>query len=335
MRNFFLFLVLLFTPILYAQDIIFTKEGKRIEAKILEVSKAEIKYKAKSYLDGPTFTIPVEDLKSVVYGNGMETIYSGDEIVTKMPDEKVAEISNHSNQFIPQNGNINYGDTFDLGPTEIYFYDFNAPELTKKNPYNLKPIPDYIMTELCDELDGLPKRVVAIQGNYEMLYDKHSCVYIDYEVSRAIQVEYDHYETDFKIKGKFDQELLTVDKDVALKNACDAFNNKMIRKKCKMLPIYELKEVSNVDTMKTFIAKLYIEGIDVGNDMVSTLSINSSTSGGVLITGKLNIYDISGSLLCQLIVDRVKGFANPYFDVRFQNTMIELWGNRLFYIYDL
>lgn len=53
-----------------AQDIIVTKEAKKIEAKITEVSKSEIRYKELDNLEGPTFVLEMTDISSVIYANG-------------------------------------------------------------------------------------------------------------------------------------------------------------------------------------------------------------------------------------------------------------------------
>lgn len=63
------------TATLFAQDIIVTKDAKKIDAKILEVSKTEIKYKEFNYQDGPTFVLGVEDINSIIYANGNVVIY--------------------------------------------------------------------------------------------------------------------------------------------------------------------------------------------------------------------------------------------------------------------
>lgn len=64
---------------LFAQDIIVTKDAKKIEAKILEVSKNEIKYKEFNYLDGPTFVLGVEDINTIIYANGKVELYSNND----------------------------------------------------------------------------------------------------------------------------------------------------------------------------------------------------------------------------------------------------------------
>lgn len=54
----------------FAQDIIVCKDSKRIDAKIIEVGQNEIKYKKFAFQDGPTFSINVNDISSIIYSNG-------------------------------------------------------------------------------------------------------------------------------------------------------------------------------------------------------------------------------------------------------------------------
>ncbi len=68
-------LMMAFFGTLHAQDIIITKDAQKIEAKILEVSGSEIKYKKQSNLEGPTFILGVEDLNSVIYANGEVQVF--------------------------------------------------------------------------------------------------------------------------------------------------------------------------------------------------------------------------------------------------------------------
>ena len=81
MRHKTLLLALLltgFSAVAAAQDIIVTKQSERIDAKILEVSPSEIKYKKASNPDGPTFILPRSKVASVVYMDG-EVESFGDE----------------------------------------------------------------------------------------------------------------------------------------------------------------------------------------------------------------------------------------------------------------
>lgn len=76
---------------IYAQDFIVTKDAKKIEAIILEVSKSEIKYKEFDNQEGPTFILDVEDITSVTYSNGKVVLYS-----QPAPDTLSVNSSNHA-----------------------------------------------------------------------------------------------------------------------------------------------------------------------------------------------------------------------------------------------
>ena len=68
--------LLMLTLFTFAQDVIVTTDSKKIEAKILEVSKYEIKYKDADNLEGPTFILSVNDINSIVYSNGKVVLYN-------------------------------------------------------------------------------------------------------------------------------------------------------------------------------------------------------------------------------------------------------------------
>lgn len=92
---------------LFAQDIIITTDARKIEAKILEVSKTEIKYKENSNLNGPTFILETQEISSIIYSNGQVKVYNHetaqapeDEPASVAPivDESTAQILLHSGQ---------------------------------------------------------------------------------------------------------------------------------------------------------------------------------------------------------------------------------------------
>ena len=80
---------------LMAQDIIVTKDAQKIEAKILEVSKTEIKYKEKDNLNGPTFILDTKEISSIIYSNGKVVVYNQEAsvLVNKESEEKPAQLS--------------------------------------------------------------------------------------------------------------------------------------------------------------------------------------------------------------------------------------------------
>lgn len=61
---------------LSAQDIITLHDGNDIQAKILEVTTTEVKYKKFSNLEGPTFSLPKSDIQIVHYQNGENEVFN-------------------------------------------------------------------------------------------------------------------------------------------------------------------------------------------------------------------------------------------------------------------
>ena len=66
---------LLFCGVLSAQDVISTKDGREIEAKVLEVGTEELVYKKWSNPDGPDYHILLSDVLQVRYENGEVETY--------------------------------------------------------------------------------------------------------------------------------------------------------------------------------------------------------------------------------------------------------------------
>ena len=66
-------------PVL-AQDVIFTSDGKKVEAKILEVGTQDIKYKKSSNMDGPTYLISKTDVLIITYENGSHETFAAQQV---------------------------------------------------------------------------------------------------------------------------------------------------------------------------------------------------------------------------------------------------------------
>ena len=58
------------TYVCFAQDVIITKDSKKINAKVTEVNVSDIKYKKFDNLDGPIYTILKSNIVSILYQNG-------------------------------------------------------------------------------------------------------------------------------------------------------------------------------------------------------------------------------------------------------------------------
>ena len=57
-----------------AQDLIVLRDGNIIEAKVLEISQTEIRYKRFDHLEGPTIVVPAANVLSIRYENGTSEI---------------------------------------------------------------------------------------------------------------------------------------------------------------------------------------------------------------------------------------------------------------------
>lgn len=76
MKKFFLLAVAAIAAVgVYAQDVIVTRDAKRVEAKILEVSSSEIKYKEFNNQDGPTFVLQAAEINTIIYQNGTVKVF--------------------------------------------------------------------------------------------------------------------------------------------------------------------------------------------------------------------------------------------------------------------
>lgn len=60
----------------FAQDLIITRDGQRVDAKILEVSSTEVKYKDPENPDGATFILRADEINTVVFENGSVKVFN-------------------------------------------------------------------------------------------------------------------------------------------------------------------------------------------------------------------------------------------------------------------
>lgn len=74
---------------LMAQDIIVTRQAERIDAKIMEVSETEIKYRRTSNPEGPIFVLGVDKIASIVYANGEVQVFEKEQPQTEVEQPKM------------------------------------------------------------------------------------------------------------------------------------------------------------------------------------------------------------------------------------------------------
>ena len=62
----------------FSQDKIYRNNGKVIEAKVLEISSSEIKYREYDNMDGPIYVLEADRIKKIVFENGKEQKFTED-----------------------------------------------------------------------------------------------------------------------------------------------------------------------------------------------------------------------------------------------------------------
>jgi len=72
-----------------AQDLIVMRDGNIIEARVMEISSTEIKYKRFEHLDGPTIVIPAANILSIRYENGTSEIITAISSTRRQPTQAI------------------------------------------------------------------------------------------------------------------------------------------------------------------------------------------------------------------------------------------------------
>lgn len=119
-----LVLFIVISRITFAQDIIVTTDSRKIEAKITEVSKSEIRYKEPDNLDGPTFVLGADEINTIIYANGKVVLYGNHE---KSQEENnivlpVENIDEGTIEILLLTGEKIYAQIKDLGKDILSYY---------------------------------------------------------------------------------------------------------------------------------------------------------------------------------------------------------------------
>lgn len=76
MKKLYLFAAFAFMPLLLcAQDVIVKKDGTTIVAKVQKIGTAEVEYKKFNNMEGPTYAISKEEVRSINYENGLQDVF--------------------------------------------------------------------------------------------------------------------------------------------------------------------------------------------------------------------------------------------------------------------
>lgn len=163
---------LMTSMMLVAQDIIITKEAKKIDAKILEVSKTEIKYKELDKLEGPTFIAEMNDISSIIYSNGKVFIPESSQ---KSQDTLVLVATNQE----LQNNTENSSSEFDK--LDGYMYISEGGEIKFK--YDLKNKVIYLQSKMPLMYHSKDVRNIAIVYCH---FDNKKDKYVIFDMSNKV-----------------------------------------------------------------------------------------------------------------------------------------------------
>jgi uncharacterized protein (TIGR02145 family) len=83
-----------------SQDVIFKKTGDEIQAKVLEILPDIVKYKKISNMEGPTYSILIEDVFMIKYQNGTKDVFNQNKPSTNLVNVPVNSNKNETKKKI-------------------------------------------------------------------------------------------------------------------------------------------------------------------------------------------------------------------------------------------
>ena len=182
---------------------------------------------------------------------------------------------------------------------------------------------------------GIPRKLVALSGDYSMLYDKKALVYFDVNLDSTYIVKFTHFDGGvetwaFAAAGYYGD---TNYQYLDLTEAFKTFNETPIfPKKCYLAP---LNDTSVDKSMYNAFYKmeLRIKFLDIGNSAVSGLTRVLGDAGGAVIYGELVITDLAtGKEVGRILVDRIKGLNSPFANVRLERAITTMLVPELFHV---
>lgn len=76
MKKLLFYSILFISSAAFSQDVITLADGRTVNAKILELTTDQVKYKKSDNPDGPTYTVNLSELVKIKYANGSEDTFA-------------------------------------------------------------------------------------------------------------------------------------------------------------------------------------------------------------------------------------------------------------------
>lgn len=196
--NLFVFCVVLSVSA-FAQDIIITRDAKRIESKIQEVSPTEVRYKESDNLDGPVFVLPTRDITAITFQNGSVKVFDNvtpqrtqNSVTEEKKIDYIARVGNDE-YILEQNGMKTQMDK----EAYLRFIHSACPDAydeyrkgTRMMGSGWGLLAGGVVTTLCL---GMPLSLCCVDYSYDYVYD------VDSRTNRYVY--YSHYNEDMFVAG--------------------------------------------------------------------------------------------------------------------------------------
>lgn len=119
--NITIVLIFLCANFSYSQDLIATKKGDIIKAKVLEITTSEIKYKKTDNLSGPTYSFLKSEVFSINYKNGSKDVFSETITNDQKNDHEVDSKNGDENNLFVYGFEISKEVEVNLPNKDVYF----------------------------------------------------------------------------------------------------------------------------------------------------------------------------------------------------------------------
>lgn len=170
-------LAILVSVLVMSQDVIVTMDAKKIEAKILEVSKTEIKYKEVDNLDGPTFVIGVEEISSVIYSNGKVVLYNQNIQPTPQPETNV--VSENTVTILLLSGYTLTGELLEMNSNYVAYSDKGERKTVPASQINTVTLSNGQVKKYSN-ITPMPEEAISSQNStVQQQEDKSERIYRD------------------------------------------------------------------------------------------------------------------------------------------------------------
>lgn len=202
-----------------------------------------------------------------------------------------------------------------------------------------KPVQAYnpeVLKEDGHIFEDRPRGLVLQMGDYSMLFKKDVRVLLQVRLDNAEAVSFGYNECGMTKLGMSFNEYSQIHSD--LENLpshnytivpCEKFKERMVKIKCQFLP---LKNEHPTTADGDYILTIDVQKIDIGESSAISFN-NGSYKGGAVIYGRLSIYDIQNQrVVCEMLVDRVKGLGALHADERIENAITEVLCNKLSFV---